>query len=119
MIEKHLKFVPLSPNGQEKFSVASFGVWGTGKSRFAGTFPSPIGAVLLDRKSRYSISKAADEFGKEILVPDVELIRVANPMKVAMLPDYCNKFLDLPLDRKSTRLNSSHGYISYAVFCLK
>src|SRR2546429_1484682 len=29
---------------------------------------------------------------------------------------------DMPLDqvdRKSTRLNSSHGYISYAVFCLK
>src|SRR3989449_4758770 len=24
-----------------------------------------------------------------------------------------------PRDRKSTRLNSSHGYISYAVFCLK
>src|SRR2546422_4894651 len=29
-----------------------------------------------------------------------------------------NSFL-LNLDRKSTRLNSSHGYISYAVFCLK
>src|SRR2546422_5166465 len=35
--------------------------------------------------------------------------------------------VDIPLrlrgkgwpDRKSTRLNSSHGYISYAVFCLK
>src|SRR2546422_6881822 len=26
---------------------------------------------------------------------------------------------ELPEDRKSTRLNSSHGYISYAVFCLK
>src|SRR2546422_7824892 len=25
----------------------------------------------------------------------------------------------LNVDRKSTRLNSSHGYISYAVFCLK
>src|SRR2546422_4990085 len=25
----------------------------------------------------------------------------------------------MALDRKSTRLNSSHGYISYAVFCLK
>src|SRR2546422_1426764 len=25
----------------------------------------------------------------------------------------------VPADRKSTRLNSSHGYISYAVFCLK
>src|SRR2546429_1393412 len=31
------------------------------------------------------------------------------------------EFLDLRIevDRKSTRLNSSHGYISYAVFCLK
>src|SRR5687768_18320744 len=29
-----------------------------------------------------------------------------------------NGFWDL-IDRKSTRLNSSHGYISYAVFCLK
>src|SRR2546422_2611112 len=27
--------------------------------------------------------------------------------------------LDAAADRKSTRLNSSHGYISYAVFCLK
>src|SRR5687768_18258526 len=26
---------------------------------------------------------------------------------------------DSETDRKSTRLNSSHGYISYAVFCLK
>src|SRR2546422_7141049 len=31
-----------------------------------------------------------------------------------------NLFSALPVvDRKSTRLNSSHGYISYAVFCLK
>src|SRR2546422_8453500 len=30
-----------------------------------------------------------------------------------------NAELLLALDRKSTRLNSSHGYISYAVFCLK
>src|SRR2546429_5264602 len=30
---------------------------------------------------------------------------------------YTKCFLDI--DRKSTRLNSSHGYISYAVFCLK
>src|SRR5207245_3780088 len=27
--------------------------------------------------------------------------------------------VDLPLDRKSTRLNSSHGSTSYAVFCLE
>src|SRR5256884_2460512 len=29
------------------------------------------------------------------------------------------QFRAKPEDRKSTRLNSSHGYISYAVFCLK
>src|SRR2546422_5112338 len=29
------------------------------------------------------------------------------------------RLTDFVLDRKSTRLNSSHGYISYAVFCLK
>ena len=33
---------------------------------------------------------------------------------VLMLPG-----IDLPEDRKSTRLNSSHDQISYAVFCLK
>src|SRR2546430_13026412 len=27
--------------------------------------------------------------------------------------------VEVPLDRKSTRLNSSHSQISYAVFCLK
>src|SRR3989449_842926 len=33
----------------------------------------------------------------------------------------CRRFIRrlADLDRKSTRLNSSHGYISYAVFCLK
>src|SRR2546422_3385687 len=30
-----------------------------------------------------------------------------------------NKNSEAVVDRKSTRLNSSHGYISYAVFCLK
>src|SRR2546422_3569223 len=30
-----------------------------------------------------------------------------------------NAMVGQTLDRKSTRLNSSHGYISYAVFCLK
>src|SRR2546429_954833 len=38
--------------------------------------------------------------------------------------DYHNRYpficrMGVNRDRKSTRLNSSHGYISYAVFCLK
>src|SRR6266436_3636654 len=48
-----------------------------------------------------------------------------NPFFPGILSWYAgrmNKLLDpwrMPGDRKSTRLNSSHGYISYAVFCLK
>src|SRR2546429_985872 len=34
-------------------------------------------------------------------------------------PEGLKQFILIAKDRKSTRLNSSHGYISYAVFCLK
>src|SRR5205809_1311898 len=37
----------------------------------------------------------------------------------ASLHDNFDPILRSQGDRKSTRLNSSHGYISYAVFCLK
>src|SRR5690606_40501431 len=44
----------------------------------------------------------------------VDLIRHARDRLGAVLA-----VLSLPIDRKSTRLNSSHVKISYAVFCLK
>src|SRR2546429_3436288 len=55
-----------------------------------------------------------------IRAPPVRFVPVAN-----LATNEQQLFLDLcrqrPVrkDRKSTRLNSSHGYISYAVFCLK
>src|SRR5687768_4390098 len=41
--------------------------------------------------------------------------------RLGLIPDTLKlqPFIMSLLDRKSTRLNSSHGYISYAVFCLK
>src|SRR5690554_7682964 len=44
-----------------------------------------------------------------------------SPFKVNMkqLKEVLEKSYDVNLDRKSTRLNSSHVRISYAVFCLK
>src|SRR2546422_6709466 len=50
-------------------------------------------------------------------------LALEGPMKVAYLGPSAT-FTHLACiqkfgDRKSTRLNSSHGYISYAVFCLK
>src|SRR2546430_11375559 len=43
-----------------------------------------------------------------------------HPPPAGELPCFKDALLDEPaLDRKSTRLNSSHSQISYAVFCLK
>src|SRR2546422_4176910 len=43
---------------------------------------------------------------------EIEEVRAILPCRLAELGAEA-------VDRKSTRLNSSHGYISYAVFCLK
>src|SRR2546427_6521451 len=41
------------------------------------------------------------------------------PAALAMLDDVRTSVARIDADRKSTRLNSSHSQISYAVFCLK
>src|SRR2546422_7648066 len=48
-----------------------------------------------------------------------ELLWDATEGEVVQHKRICRTFSDCTTDRKSTRLNSSHGYISYAVFCLK
>src|SRR2546422_6501328 len=57
-------------------------------------------------------------------MPETEYNRFAVVIVVAISSKVVGLLADgvtdvLTLDRKSTRLNSSHGYISYAVFCLK
>src|SRR5688572_31554416 len=44
---------------------------------------------------------------------------VLDPATRDLLQGHTVVFLKVGLDRKSTRLNSSHSQISYAVFCLK
>src|SRR2546429_4636929 len=52
--------------------------------------------------------------------PDVHLLVAGTVQSGGQKPAEYYKILARELgDRKSTRLNSSHGYISYAVFCLK
>src|SRR5687768_18207094 len=46
---------------------------------------------------------------------ELEQVRAAHPRLARHIGPPCV----IRKDRKSTRLNSSHGYISYAVFCLK
>src|SRR2546430_16705440 len=57
---------------------------------------------------------------RSTLFPYTTLFRSLEPPIYAQLADRLAPCVDQgPRDRKSTRLNSSHSQISYAVFCLK
>src|SRR2546422_6434154 len=95
---------------------------------------------MIRRPPRSTLFPYTTLFRSELLLfPDCSLIsresfeypRVGNSPTLLPLtrrrPKYTNsaarmasrRFAGRRQDRKSTRLNSSHGYISYAVFCLK
>src|SRR2546429_7270382 len=76
--------------------------------------PDVVGKTIqLDRKNYLIVGVAAPRF--RWYSADVYL-----PLKLTQDPGRMFIInLRLRKDRKSTRLNSSHGYISYAVFCLK
>src|SRR2546422_6959113 len=65
-------------------------------------------------------------FPSHLPIPD-EVLRIAKKLEDSGYETWCvggdpgqlARSREPRLDRKSTRLNSSHGYISYAVFCLK
>src|SRR2546422_4666528 len=68
----------------------------------------PVAVNLFGSEKRMALA-----LGVECLDEVGERIATLLNMKV---PDSLSS---VAIDRKSTRLNSSHGYISYAVFCLK
>src|SRR3989449_11777500 len=49
------------------------------------------------------------------------MVSKSRPTSISISSDWAKRHREQRRcgDRKSTRLNSSHGYISYAVFCLK
>src|SRR3989449_7420603 len=56
-------------------------------------------------KQQYVCSKDGEKVEKDDMIKGYEFTK--------------GQYVKFTTDRKSTRLNSSHGYISYAVFCLK
>lgn len=88
-LSAEIKFIELTDASPDKLSVASMGEQGSGKTRFGATYPSPIGIIPLDRKTRYSIGKTAVEMGKKVIMPSEDLIRLSNPMELAMMKDDC------------------------------
>src|SRR2546422_6629041 len=70
----------------------------------------PERAVSITRRGRPVLAVMPWEF-YESIVETLEIL--SDPEMASALRESVEE------DRKSTRLNSSHGYISYAVFCLK
>src|SRR2546429_487996 len=97
------------------------------KSSAAGTEVrgKTLGLIGLGRIGS-EVAVRAEAFDMRVLAYDPFISEAAaREMSVELVPldqllaesDFVS--LHTALDRKSTRLNSSHGYISYAVFCLK
>src|SRR2546422_7620829 len=63
-----------------------------------------------------TLFRSVQDLGEELLRA-LRARRAEELLLVRVLDDPARVHEDQ--DRKSTRLNSSHGYISYAVFCLK
>src|SRR2546429_3239776 len=80
-----------------------------------------VPGIALDQLELHNVkAEAANYSGKPAVRVDA-LPDAANGASYAILKGsrLHNGTIEVELDRKSTRLNSSHGYISYAVFCLK
>src|SRR6266436_7983825 len=67
--------------------------------------------TVLDVGERDSLDRSLADLKPDVLLLDLALHRLGGLEGVQAIRQL--------RDRKSTRLNSSHGYISYAVFCLK
>src|SRR3989449_7777269 len=76
-----------------------------------------------DGERRYIIAPKGVTAGTQLLSGVEAPIRPGNTLPLRNIPVgttvHCIEMQPGGGDRKSTRLNSSHGYISYAVFCLK
>src|SRR2546429_7306119 len=78
-------------------------------------------SAYVERGGEALLARAYD-FGREALAQGrsiPELVGLHSQALRAIVAAADRRRDSASLDRKSTRLNSSHGYISYAVFCLK
>src|SRR3989449_1515942 len=92
------------PFSQLRFPRAERQVWGINAARFIHRKNEPVWLQLVPKTENGLASRRDDLAGIDGIEPHKHL---------DLMPYVVGR------DRKSTRLNSSHGYISYAVFCLK
>src|SRR2546430_11432408 len=83
-------------------------------------FLSERGAITRESSGRYAIDYA--KMPEAIAAVTKELLEIEATGDRARAEAWFGRYEKMPAelrDRKSTRLNSSHSQISYAVFCLK
>ena len=84
-----IRLVTATGGYQEPLIVCTYGTPGSGKSRLAGTAPGTIGLIPTERKSRQTVLKTAEEFGRKVIMPEIDLIRTDNPMLLGQMPQSC------------------------------
>src|SRR2546430_4524783 len=100
-----------------------------------GRSSGPLSSSLFFFSSRRRHTRFDCDWSSDVCSSDLADINARSDLRVATYPTVTGEKivlrlfhgtairtlseLDFPADRKSTRLNSSHSQISYAVFCLK
>lgn len=74
---------------REPLIISVYGNESGGKSRLIGTAKGKIGLVPLERKSRMSVFRAAEESGRIVKVPAIDLIRSARASFIETHPSAC------------------------------
>src|SRR5687768_17656640 len=104
-----------------KDALHEIGVQGMNVSEVKG-FGRQKGHTEIYRGSEYTVD-FLPKVKLEIVLPDAMVAQavdvIVKTAKTGKIGDGKVFVSNVEEDRKSTRLNSSHGYISYAVFCLK
>src|SRR2546429_1435986 len=81
--------------------------------------PKQPKSVTIQARVEESVKTQLDQYAKFIDSTPSYVITEALKLLYRKDKDFQSWLGQHTKDRKSTRLNSSHGYISYAVFCLK
>src|SRR6266849_9676470 len=84
-----------------------------------GTLPTTVAQWVIRSSSCFEMSIGAERASAEMTGVTMPTVSARNQYAFEMSRQLCTSPAVWMTDRKSTRLNSSHEWISYAVFCLK
>src|SRR5258707_10649224 len=85
----------------------------------SNSWPTELNEVMLGKRPEGSDRLSGQQQASVPIVQNKDERAVFDEVFLPHMAERLHRTLRVHLDRKSTRLNSSHANISYAVFCLK